>query len=95
MQHYLRENQMNREKRIRQLEPSDRSIIKELVVSSGKFNDVEIKTALELVDNALKEGEASGYIFAMLECGKMSPSLLRPPPPLRNPSRIQGSISLP
>jgi ribosomal protein S18 acetylase RimI-like enzyme len=75
MQHYLRENQMNREKRIRQLEPSDRSIIKELVVSSGKFNDVEIKTARELVDNALKEGEASGYIFAMLECGKKHPAL--------------------
>ncbi len=61
---------MNREKRIRQLEPGDRSRIKELVVLSGKFNDVEIKTALELVDNALKEGEASGYIFAMLECEK-------------------------
>jgi ribosomal protein S18 acetylase RimI-like enzyme len=75
MQHYLRENQMNREKRIRQLEPSDRSRIKELVVSSGKFNDVEIKTSLELVDNDLKEGEASGYIFAMLECEKKHPAL--------------------
>jgi ribosomal protein S18 acetylase RimI-like enzyme len=38
-----------------------------MVVSSGKFNDVEVATALELVDEALDKGEASGYIFALLE----------------------------
>jgi ribosomal protein S18 acetylase RimI-like enzyme len=66
---------VDREKRIRQLEPRDRSRIEEMVVSSGKFNDVEIGTALELVDEAIDEGEASGYIFAVLECGKSNPTL--------------------
>jgi len=66
---------MNREKRIRKLELADRSRIEEMVISSGKFNDVEITTALELVDDALNEGEESGYIFAMLECGKEPPVL--------------------
>ena len=41
-----------------------------MVVSSGRFNDVEMETALELVDEALKKGDASGYIFAVLEYGK-------------------------
>jgi ribosomal protein S18 acetylase RimI-like enzyme len=40
-----------------------------MVISSGVFNDVEIATALELVDEALEEGEESGYIFAVLETG--------------------------
>jgi ribosomal protein S18 acetylase RimI-like enzyme len=38
-----------------------------MVVSSGKFNEVEIATAMELVDEALGSGEESGYIFAVLE----------------------------
>lgn len=46
-----------------------------MVVSSGNFNDVEIETALELVDEAIHEGEASGYIFAVLEYGKNNPTL--------------------
>jgi len=66
---------MNREKSIRKIEPRDRSRIEDMVVSSGKFNDVEIETALELVDDALKEGEASGYIFVVLEYGKEHPVL--------------------
>jgi ribosomal protein S18 acetylase RimI-like enzyme len=53
--------------RIRPLEPRDRSPIEKMVVSSGKFNDVEIATALELVEEALAEGEESGYLFAVLE----------------------------
>jgi ribosomal protein S18 acetylase RimI-like enzyme len=53
---------------IRPLELRDRSRIEEMVVSSGKFSDVEIATALELVDEALIEGEEeSGYLFAVLE----------------------------
>jgi ribosomal protein S18 acetylase RimI-like enzyme len=67
--------QMNREKRIRKIEPKDRSRIEEMVISSGKFNDVEIETALELVDDALKEGEASGYIFVVLEYRNEHPML--------------------
>jgi ribosomal protein S18 acetylase RimI-like enzyme len=38
-----------------------------MVVSSGKFNPEEIATALELVEEALEKGEASGYFFAVLE----------------------------
>jgi ribosomal protein S18 acetylase RimI-like enzyme len=63
------------EKRIRQLEQRDRSRIEEMVVSSGNFNDVEIETALELVDEAIKKGDASGYIFAVLEYGKSNSAL--------------------
>jgi ribosomal protein S18 acetylase RimI-like enzyme len=54
------------EARIRSLEPGDRSRIADMVVSTGKFNEDEVATALELVDHALKDGEASGYIFAVL-----------------------------
>ena len=56
--------------RIRPLEHSDRSPIENMVISSGMFNDVEIATALELVEEALEEGEESGYIFAVLEQGR-------------------------
>jgi ribosomal protein S18 acetylase RimI-like enzyme len=55
--------------RIRLLEPRDRFPIEKMVVSSGKFNDVEIATALELVEEALEDGEESGYLFAVLEDG--------------------------
>ncbi len=55
--------------RIRPLEAHDRSSIHDMVISSGVFNDVEIATALELVEEALEEGEESGYIFAVLEQG--------------------------
>ena len=75
MPRYRSEKKVDQEKRIRQLEPRDRFQIEEMVVSSGKFNDVEIETALELVDEAIKEGDASGYIFAVLEYGKSSPML--------------------
>ncbi len=61
----------SREVHIRQLETNDRSFIEKMVISSGKFNDVEIATALELVDEALGRGEEeSGYLFAVLEYGK-------------------------
>jgi ribosomal protein S18 acetylase RimI-like enzyme len=57
------------EVRIRPLEARDRSDIESMVVASGKFNDVEIATAMELVDEALEDGEKSGYFFAVLESG--------------------------
>jgi ribosomal protein S18 acetylase RimI-like enzyme len=66
----LSENQSKRKVRIRKLEPGDRPRIAEIVVSSGNFNDVEIATALELVDEALAEGEKSGYMIVVLEDGK-------------------------
>ncbi len=60
----------NTEVHIRQLEPSDRPVIEKMVISTGKFNDVEVATALELVDEALARGEEkSGYFFAVLEQG--------------------------
>ncbi len=52
---------------IRPLKTTDRRAIEEMVASSGKFNPEEIATALELVDEALEKGEASGYFFAVLE----------------------------
>ena len=51
---------------IRKLRRRDRDRIGALVASSGKFNDIETATALELVDEALENGERSGYIFAVL-----------------------------
>jgi ribosomal protein S18 acetylase RimI-like enzyme len=66
---------MDQEVHIRKLELHDRSRIEDIVVSSGNFNDVEIETAMELADDVLKEGEASGYIFVVLECGKEHPVL--------------------
>ena len=66
----LSENQSKRKVQIRKLEPGDRPRIAEILVSSGNFNDVEIATALELVDEALAEGEKSGYMIVVLEDGK-------------------------
>jgi ribosomal protein S18 acetylase RimI-like enzyme len=60
---------------IRGLERRDRSRIAEIIVAAGRFNDREIKTALELVDEALEGGEASGYFFVLLEHGNEQPRL--------------------
>lgn len=51
---------------IRKLQPRDRGRIKKMVTASGKFNDEEIAVAVELVDEALENGEKSGYVFAVL-----------------------------
>ena len=75
MQQDHKANPMNQETRIRKLELGDRSRIEEIVISSGKFNDIEIETALELVDEALNEGEESGYIIVVIEWGKAHPKL--------------------
>jgi ribosomal protein S18 acetylase RimI-like enzyme len=70
-------NTSREEVRIRPLESRDRSSIEDIVVSSGKFNDVEIATALELVDEAMEEGEESGYVFAVLETGNANNTKVR------------------
>jgi ribosomal protein S18 acetylase RimI-like enzyme len=70
-----KEGPKGKELRIRKLGPGDRPRIAEIVASSGNFNNVEIKTALELVDEALKEGEKSGYIIVVLEDGKEPPAV--------------------
>ena len=69
------ENQTKRDARIRLIEPRDRSRIEEIVVSSEKFNQEEITTALELVDEALEKGEESGYLIVVLEVGKEHPAV--------------------
>jgi GNAT superfamily N-acetyltransferase len=42
---------------------SDPQAVREIVVSSGFFRDDEVEIAVELVDERLKRGEASGYFF--------------------------------
>lgn len=64
------ENETEQHVRIRPIKPIDRSRIEEMVVSTGNFNEEEITTALELVDEALEKGERSGYIIRVLEVGK-------------------------
>ncbi len=52
---------------IRSLRASDRAAIARIVRSTGNFTPAEIETALELVDEALADGEASGYVIDVLE----------------------------
>jgi ribosomal protein S18 acetylase RimI-like enzyme len=68
-------SQLKQDPSIRPIVPSDRPRIKEIVVSSKKFNPEEIATALELVAEFLKKGEKSGYIIIVLEDGKKHPSV--------------------
>lgn len=63
-------NKIKEDARIRPIEPPDRSRIEEIVIASRRFNQEEIATALELVDEALKKGEDSGYIIRVLEVAK-------------------------
>ena len=67
---HSRGSELKTDAHIRKLEPRDRSPIEKMVISSGKFNDVEIATAMELVDEALEFGEESGYIFSILTYGR-------------------------
>jgi ribosomal protein S18 acetylase RimI-like enzyme len=53
--------------RIRPIHPGDRSRICEIVTAAGNFSDQEIDTAMELIDEALLEGEESGYIVVVAE----------------------------
>jgi ribosomal protein S18 acetylase RimI-like enzyme len=53
--------------RIRPINPGDRSRIYEIVTAAGNFNDPEIATAMELVDEALEKGEKSSYIIVVAE----------------------------
>ena len=49
------------------MQPGDRETIHWIVASTGSFTPAEIETALELVDEALETGEASGYLVYVLE----------------------------
>jgi ribosomal protein S18 acetylase RimI-like enzyme len=66
----------SKEVHIRRLERRDRPVIEKMVIATGKFTEVEVATALELVDEALDSGEEeSGYLFAVLEAGEDYPAV--------------------
>jgi hypothetical protein len=52
--------------RIRSLLNKDREKIKDILSATDMFTDEEIKVAMELVDEFLEKGEASGYEFTQL-----------------------------
>jgi len=47
--------------------PTDRDAIRRIVADSGFFTDAEIDIAVELVDERLAKGPASGYEFLFIE----------------------------
>ncbi len=55
------------EARIRPIRSADQVRIREMVASAGNFTAEERAIALELVDEALKIGEKSGYIAVVIE----------------------------
>jgi GNAT superfamily N-acetyltransferase len=50
-----------------EVEPQDRERVREIVTSTGFFHPYEIDIAIELVDERLAKGEASGYHFLFAE----------------------------
>lgn len=47
--------------------PSDRVTVREIIESTGFFRPDEVDVAVELVDERLAKGEASGYFFIFAE----------------------------
>lgn len=47
--------------------PADRGAVRRIVSSSGFFNPQEVEVAVELVDDRLSRGEASGYHFVFAD----------------------------
>lgn len=47
--------------------PSDLSTVRDIVTSTGFFHDHEVDVAVELVEERLRRGDASGYYFAFVE----------------------------
>lgn len=50
-----------------EVRPSDAAAVRDIVASTGMFYDYEIDVAVELVDERLKRGPASGYFFLFAE----------------------------
>lgn len=48
---------------------SSRNVVREIVEASGRFTDEEVNLAVELVDDYLSRGKASGYDFLFARCG--------------------------
>lgn len=53
--------------KIRGVQPADRDRILEIVKAVGNFNEVEIRVAMELVDDALQRDEESDYLVRVVE----------------------------
>jgi ribosomal protein S18 acetylase RimI-like enzyme len=53
--------------KIRPAEPKDRQRIHEILVSTARFTDEEVKCAVELVDSALDHPEKGEYVVHVLE----------------------------
>ncbi|MDD4018226.1 MAG: GNAT family N-acetyltransferase [Kiritimatiellae bacterium] len=49
--------------------PADVGAIREVTASTGYFHDYEIPVAVELAEERLAKGAASGYEFVIAECG--------------------------
>jgi GNAT superfamily N-acetyltransferase len=47
--------------------PADRDAVRAIIASTGFFSDAEIDVAVELVDERLERGAASGYEFVFAE----------------------------
>jgi D-alanine-D-alanine ligase len=52
-----------------EVRPGDRREVRAILESTGFFYPEEIETAVELVDERLRRGEASGYLFEFAELG--------------------------
>ncbi len=60
---------------VRPLEKDDRAAVEQILGRAGNFSAVEISTAMELVDEWLSRGEASGYLTYVVDAQRHS----RPP----------------
>lgn len=47
--------------------PEDRDVVRRMIAGSGFFTDAEVDVAVELVDERLAKGPASGYEFLFVE----------------------------
>jgi ribosomal protein S18 acetylase RimI-like enzyme len=50
--------------------PGDREGVRELLVSTGFFHPFEIDVAIELIDDRLRKGEKSEYLFIFADVGR-------------------------
>lgn len=60
--------------KIRPAESKDRSRIREILVSTTRFTDDEVRAAVELVDHSLDNGARAEYLTYVLEAPESGPS---------------------
>jgi hypothetical protein len=70
MQKNAAKSELNQDVRIRPIEPRDRFRIKKIIVPLRKFNQEEIATALELIDESLKKERKAATSLSCLMTGK-------------------------